>query len=41
MKIVIWLLGVAAIGVFVYGLVKWRRTKRGAAAGFGGKGAQR
>src|ERR1041384_8228080 len=25
MKIVIWLLGVAAIGVFVYGLVKWRR----------------
>jgi hypothetical protein len=25
MKLVIWLLGVAAIGVFVYGLVKWRR----------------
>jgi len=25
MKVVIWLLGAAAIGVFVYGLVKWRR----------------
>ena len=25
MKFVIWLLGAAAIGVFVYGLVKWRR----------------
>ncbi len=25
MKLVIWLLGAAAIGVFAYGLVKWRR----------------
>ena len=25
MKLVIWLLGAAAIGVFVYGIVKWRK----------------
>ena len=25
MKLVIWLIGAAAIGVFVYGLVKWRK----------------
>jgi hypothetical protein len=25
MKLVIWLIGAAAIGAFVYGLVKWRR----------------
>jgi len=25
MKVVIWLLGAAAIGIFVYGLVKWRK----------------
>ena len=25
MKLVIWLIGAAAIGIFVYGIVKWRR----------------